>query len=316
MTIVRAFSGSMTALLCRVSCALGLAVESRTLSGRLAALPALPASIPGPAPLAGGGGGVIFLPAAPLRNRHRGWRTRPESPARRHVRARSLPARLGRLACERRASAAIELAIGAVAILTVAAVAFDLYSLTRANAAGARVAAIMADYVSRESAPDGDEMAALGKFLHGQEFGMPSTLVFVISAVHQPPGDDDPAKELWSDDNIRVGEAEDAATLTQECKSRGKSGWQAAVLGEDATLTLKTNDVVIVVEVCASLLREGRLSKMVAGNLYRVHALPARGIGGKPAEPTYAAEIEDAAASRAWTISARWPSSKSALFPS
>ena len=242
---------------------------------------------------------MIFLPAALLRNRHRGWRTRPESPARRQVRARSLSALIGRLACERRASAAIELAIGAVAILTVAAVAFDLYSLTRANAAGARVAAIMADYVSRESAPDGDEMAALGKFLHGQEFGMPSTLVYVISAVHQPPGDDDPAKELWSDDKIRVGEAEDAATLTQECKSRGKNGWQAAVLGEDATLTLKTNDVVIVVEVCASLLREGRLSKMVAGNLYRVHALPARGIGGKPAEPTYAAEIEDAAVPRA-----------------
>ena len=214
---------------------------------------------------------MIFLPAAPLRNRHRGWRTRPETPARRHVRARSLSALIGRLACERRASAAIELAIGAVAILTVAAVAFDLYSLTRANAAGARVAAIMADYVSRESAPDGDEMAALGKFLHDQEFGMPSTLVYVISAVHQPPGDDDPAKELWSDDKIRVGEAEDAATLAQECKSHGKSGWQAAVLGEDATLTLKTNDVVIVVEVCASLLREGRLSKMVAGNLYRVH---------------------------------------------
>ena len=56
MTIVRAFSGSMTALLCRVSCTLGFAVESRTLPGRLVALPALPASLPGPAPLAGGGG--------------------------------------------------------------------------------------------------------------------------------------------------------------------------------------------------------------------------------------------------------------------
>ena len=245
---------------------------------------------------------MIFLPSAFTRNRHWSWRTRPEAPARRRVGARSIPARLGRLVNEERASAPIELAIGAVAILAVSAVAFDLYSLTRANAAGERIAATMADYVSQESAPDGDEMTALGKFLHERELRMPSALVYVISAVHQPAGDD-PAEKLW-DEKILIGNAEDTAALAQECQSIGRNGWLKAVIGADATLTLEANGVVIVVEVCASLLREGRLSEMVAGNLYRIHALPARGTGGKPAAPSHSTPSEDAAAS---TGEGTWP---------
>ena len=181
--------------------------------------------------------------------------------------------------------------------MTVAAVAFDLYSLTRANAAGERIAATMADFVSQESAPDGDELAALGKFLHERELRVPSALVYVISAVHQPPGDDDDAEKLWSDDKIRVGEADETAALAQECQSRGQNGWIKATLGEDATIELAAQDVVIVVEICVSLLREGRLSEMVAGNLYRIHALPARGTGSKPAEPSHSTPSEEAAAS-------------------
>ena len=246
---------------------------------------------------------MIFLPSAFRCNRHWSWRTRPEAPARRRVRARSIPARLERLVNEERASAPIELAIGAVAILAVSAVAFDLYSLTRANAAGERIAATMADYVSQESAPDGDEMAALGKFLHERELRMPSALVYVISAVHQPAGGD-PAEKLWSDAKIRFGEEEDTAALAQECQSRGRNGWFKAMIGADATLKLEANSVVIVVEVCAKLEREGRLSEMVAGNLYRIHALPARGTGGKPSEPSHSTPSEAAAAS---TGEGTWP---------
>ena len=176
----------------------------------------------------------------------------------------------------------------------VSAVAFDLYSLTRANAAGARIAATMADYVSRESAPDGDEMEALGRFLHEREFGMPSALVYVISAVHQPAGEDEDAEKLW-DDKIRVGDAAKTTVLAQECQSRGRSGWHASLLGENADLELEANDVVIVVEVCASLLREGMLSEMVTGNLYRVHALPARGAQSRPEKPKHSSTSEEAA---------------------
>ena len=240
-------------------------------------------------------GRVIFLPPACARNPLRSWPSRPESPAGRRARRALLPALLGRLAREKRASASIELAIGAVAILAVAAAAFDLYSLTRANAAGARIAATMADYVSRESAPNGDEMAALGRFLHEREFGMPSALVYVISAVHQPAADN-PAVHLW-DNKIRIGDAAKTTGLVQECRSRGQSGWHASLLGGDADLALEANDVVIVVEVCASLLREGMLSEMVTGNLYRVHALPARGAQSRPEKPKHSSTSEEAAMS-------------------
>lgn len=290
MTIVHWFSSSGPPLLRWVLlCASGLPVESRTLPGPPAPMRALPDAMrEAESPREG----VTYLPAALARNCRRGWRTRPGTTPR----LRFLSALSGRLFREERASASIELAIGAVAVLAVAAVAFDLYSLTRAYAAGSRIAATMADYVSRESAPDGDQMAALGRFLHEQDFGMPSALVYVISSVHQPPGDD-PPEELWEDDLIRIGDAEDAAALTQECKSRGQTGWRAAVLGDAATLTLEPNGVVIVVEVCARLLREGMLSELVAGNLYRVHALPVRSAGVKPAEPSYAPVIEEAAVS-------------------
>ena len=187
--------------------------------------------------------------------------------------------------------------MGVVAILTVAWVAFDVYSLTRAHAAGERIAAIMANYVSQEATPDGGEITALGKFLHESELRVPSSLVYLISAVHL---EDDSAEQLWAPSSyeIRLGDDDDeTASLVQTCKSRGKSGWQAQALGADATLALQPTDVVIVVEICASLNREGMLSESVAGNLYRVHALLARGTGGKPARPTEPSTSEEAAVS-------------------
>ena len=89
-----------------------------------------------------------------------------------------------------RGAAGIELGFGAVALLTIAMLCFDLYSLVRVNTAGARSAVAMAEYVSREAAPDGDQMAALARFLHRQEFGAPADVVYVVSAVRRPPGED------------------------------------------------------------------------------------------------------------------------------
>ena len=229
-------------------------------------------------------------------NRLRESRSRPEPASGRRARPSSLPALLGRLARERRASAGIELAIGAVAVFAVAYIAFDVYSLTRANAAGARVAAIMADYVTRDAAPDGDEMAALGKFLHEREFGMPSALVYVVSAVKKPEGKR-PAKRIWQDDKIRLGPKGKRKGLVQNCKLRGKSGWHAALVGKDASVTLSVNEVVIVVEVCAELLREGMLTnRFVTGNLYWIHALPSRS-QVPPAKPVHSPKTAKATVS-------------------
>lgn len=202
---------------------------------------------------------------------------------------RRVPRLLSGLARDERGSAAMELGIGAVAVLVVAAAAFDLYSLVKADTATARIAATMADYVSRETAPDGEEIEALGQFLYEQELGAPATLVYVVSAVHEPPGSD-PAVTLWNDDTVRLGEAEATAALVQECKARGQAGWQTALLGTGTDrLTLQADEVVVVVEVCARLLRQGRLSSDVLnGTIYRLHALPARDTAQPPAAPVHA----------------------------
>ena len=205
--------------------------------------------------------------------------------------AGTLPASLSRFARDGRASAGIELAIGAVVLLAIAAVALDVYSLVAARTAGARIATTMADYVSVETAPDGDQMAALGRDLHEREFSAPAELVYRISAVQQPPGDDAAAVALWEDDSIRIGDAEETAALAQECQLRGRQGWRRSLLGqgEERSIVLAPNDVVVVVEVCAKLLRQGMLtSRFVTGNIYRLHALPARNTEQAPAQPVYA----------------------------
>ena len=206
---------------------------------------------------------------------------------------RRAPRLLSRAARDERGSASIEFGIGVVVVLVVAAIAFDIYSLVRADTAIARIAATMADYVSRETAPDGDEMTALGQFLYAHELSAPATLVYVVSAVHQPSGGN-PAVALWDDDTVRFGEADATASLVQECKTHGQAGWQTALLGTGADrLTLAADDVVIVVEVCAKLTVQGTLaSRFLTGNIYRLHALPVRDVRQLPAAPTYAPEIE------------------------
>ena len=203
----------------------------------------------------------------------------------------TLPAPLSRFARDGRASAGIELGIGAVAVLAITALALDVYSLVGARTASAHIATTMADYVSIETAPDGDQMAALGQYLYEKEFEAPAELVFLISAVQQPPGDDAAAVALWENDKIRIGEAEQTAALAQECKLRGQQGWRLSLLGQgdDRSIVLAPNDVVVVVEVCAKLLRQGMLtSRFVTGNIYRLHALPARDPEQPPAQPVYA----------------------------
>lgn len=203
---------------------------------------------------------------------------------------RRVPALLSRAAREERGSAGIELGIGAVVVLTVAALAFDLYSRVGADTATARIAATMADYVSRETAPDGDEIAALGRYLHGHELKAPAALVYVISAVRQPPGNS-AAETLWDDDTVRIGDTEVTAELVDDCRERGKAAWRDAVLGDRSdpeALALSANDVVIVVEVCARLVAQGTLtSRFVSGNIYRLHALSARNPETPPARPVH-----------------------------
>lgn len=188
---------------------------------------------------------------------------------------------------EIRGGVSIELALGGVVLVSIAVLCFDLYSRTEATAASGRAVVSMADYVSRDTAPNGDAMTALGRFLHTHEVGVPSAMVYVISAFHQPPGDPLPAVErLWADDTIRVGPPGVTAELASGCTQFVDDGDTPL----PAEFTMSQGEVLIVAEVCVRLTREGSLTgRIVAGDIYRLHALPARDTRQTPVPPEYAA---------------------------
>ena len=188
-----------------------------------------------------------------------------------------------------RGAASIELALGAVVLVSVSTLCFDLYSRIKADTAVARIAVTMADYVSRDVAPDGDEIKALGEFLYKNELGLPAALVYVVTALHQPSGGDPlPAVQvLWSDDTIRIGDEAVTAQIAGGCAHFTDDGGNAKL--PDSFLPMSPDEVLIIVEVCVRLTREGFLTgKFIAGDIYRLHALPARDPDQRPTPPDYA----------------------------
>ena len=187
-----------------------------------------------------------------------------------------------------RGAASIELALGAVVLVSVSTLCFDLYSRIKADTAVARIAVTMADYVSRDVAPDGGEIKALGEFLYKNELGLPAALVYVVTALHQPPGDPLPAVQvLWSDDTIRFGDEAVTAQIAGGCAHFTDDGGNAKL--PDSFLPMSPNEVLIIAEVCVRLTREGFLTgKFIAGDIYRLHALPARDPDQRPTAPVYA----------------------------
>ena len=188
-----------------------------------------------------------------------------------------------------RGAASIELALGAFVLVSVSTLCFDLYSRIKADTAVARIAVTMADYVSRDVAPDGGEIKALGEFLYKNELGLPAALVYVVTALHQPSGGDPlPAVQvLWSDDTIRIGDEAVTAQIAGGCAHFTDDGGNATL--PDSFLPMSPDEVLIIAEVCVRLTREGFLTgKFIAGDIYRLHALPARDPDQRPTAPVYA----------------------------
>lgn len=209
----------------------------------------------------------------------------------------SLPSLLRAYAADALGAASIELALGGVVLVSVSVLCFDLYARIKAETSIARMAIAMADYVSRDTAPDGNEMTALGEFLYEHELGAPASLVYVVTAIHQPTGETSPVV-LWSDDTIRMGDETVTAELAGECAHYVAEGGAAGL--PDGFTPMSTDEVVVIVEVCARLTREGSLSgRFVGGDIYRLHALPARETGQIPAEPVYVERWSVIAASHA-----------------
>ena len=182
-----------------------------------------------------------------------------------------------------RAAAGIELAIGAVVLVSVAALCFDLYSRVEAVTTAARIAATMTDYVSRGPDTDGGTLdgaalKALGAFLHEREFGAAAHLVFVISALHKPAGTSTPAvKVLWSDDTLRFGEETVTAALAADCARLVAESGGTTTAKLPADFAMDAGEVAVVVELCARPSGAGSLTgRFDSGDIYRHHVLPAR----------------------------------------
>ena len=189
-----------------------------------------------------------------------------------------------RFARDSRGAAALELALGAVTLVATAALCFDIYSRITADTALARMAVTMADYISLEVDPEEEQMRALGEFLNEHELGVPADLVYVVTAIHQPPGSPPPAVQvLWKHDQIQIGNTAITAALATDCARHVDSGNTAKL---PAGFAMLENEVVIISEVCARLTVQGSLTgTFVDGDIYRLHALPFRDSSQLPARP-------------------------------
>ena len=180
-----------------------------------------------------------------------------------------------------RASAGLELAIGAFVLISVAALCFDLYVRVEADTAAARVAATMTDYVSRGPDTDGDALdrsalKKLGKFLREHELDDADDFVLVLSALR---GDAGARKAkgtvLWSD-VLHFGNRKVTNKLARECSrfvETSKKGKARPAKPLPGKFTLAVGEVVAVVELCA---RPGGAAASLAGDIYRHHVLPVR----------------------------------------
>ena len=185
------------------------------------------------------------------------------------------------------ATAGIEMGLGTAALLTATMLCFDVYSIARVDAAGGRSAVAIAEYVSRETAPNGDDLAALAQFLHEHEFGAPVSAAFAITAIHRPFGAT-ATNVLWSDDSIRFGDHTATADLAAECGRRGTQGWRAFLLGPPANSGMTEGETVFVAEICVRPSRQGLFTNLlISGDSYHLHILPARDNTSLPSAPTY-----------------------------
>ena len=178
-----------------------------------------------------------------------------------------------------RASAGLELAIGAFVLVSVAALCFELYARVEADTAAARVAATMADYVSRGPDTDGGTLERsalkdLGKFLRKHALGDAGDFVLVVSALRRGAGTRK-VEALWSD-TLHFGKRRVTRELAPDCprfvrmNKKGKARPAKPLPGK---FTLAAGEVVAVVELCA---RPGGAAGSLAGDIYRHHVLPVR----------------------------------------
>ena len=153
-------------------------------------------------------------------------------------------------------------------MLGLAVTGFAVYSRIEAAVSAPRIAIALAEYVSREEAPDGDELDALALFLRDHELGIDHALLVVTTAVHKAAGQ--APGVLWID-RIALGDKTATKELEGTCKGKGAADGKAA-LGDH--FAMDDGETVFVVEVCAR--PPASLSASWTGDLRHHYLLPTR----------------------------------------
>ena len=197
------------------------------------------------------------------------------------------PARLRAFVRETRAAAALELGIGMAALMAVSAALFAVYSWIETNAAVPRIAVTMADYISREEAPDGEQLDALAEYLWKTDLGgvkneqaqaeAKPAAAFVIAAIRRMPGDETPTV-CWTD-TIAFGDAALTAELAAESIGHGA---EAQAPGEDFDFAMDEGETVFVTTLCT---QPAILPTGFADAVCHFHARQTRHPGEPPAKP-------------------------------
>ena len=180
-----------------------------------------------------------------------------------------------------RGSATIEAGIGLFTVMTIAVALFAMYAWIRTDTTVPRVALTMAEYVSREEAPEGAQLDALAEYLwktdlHGKETedgDASPAAAFVISAIRGEADADGAVTPTvqWAE-TIAFGDEAVTGPLA------AKAGGHCTVTNG----TLNKGETVFVVDVCASpeLLPGG-----FSGTICHFSALPSRHPGQAPVAP-------------------------------
>ena len=177
-----------------------------------------------------------------------------------------------------RGSAGIEFAIGAVVVLGLAATGFAVYSRIETATSAPRIAITMAEYVSREKAPSGDQLDALARFLRDHELGADHAVAVATTAVRKATGAR-PAV-LWID-RIALGDETATGELAKTCTGRTDADGNAAL---GAHFAMADEEIVFIVDVCSRSPGTGALAGSW-GDLHHHYLLPTRHPDVVPARP-------------------------------
>ena len=180
-----------------------------------------------------------------------------------------------------RASATVELAVLVAVLLASITMVLDTYTYQRAQAGAQRMAAVITDYVSNQSATPlaYPEIEALGRVLRGPEIGTENAMVVRLTALHQAAAAGSTATIPWVE-SIPFGDDPSVTNaLATNCPPRDGRfdffGDEGDTPDLPDGITLDGGADVIVAQLCVRLTNPGIAQNALFDRIiYRASATP------------------------------------------